>query len=89
MGLMNVGRSEGSEIIQLFGRGVRLKGFQYSLKRSSALDASYNPGNLPKGLREIETLNIFGVRADYRNQDSDGELVGRQKAEDCAPQRRL
>ena len=65
MGLMNVGRSEGSEIIQLFGRGVRLKGFKYSLKRSSALDSSYNPGNLPKGLREIETLNIFGVRADY------------------------
>lgn len=65
MGLMNVGRSEGSEIIQLFGRGVRLKGFQYSLKRSTALDPSYNPGNLPKGLREIETLNIFGVRADY------------------------
>lgn len=65
MGLMNVGRSEGSEIIQLFGRGVRLKGFQYSLKRSSALDGSYNPGPLPKGLKSIETLNIFGVRADY------------------------
>lgn len=65
MGLMNVGRSEGSEIIQLFGRGVRLKGFKYSLKRSNALDSSYNPGPLPKGLREIETLNIFGVRADY------------------------
>lgn len=65
MGLMNVGRSEGSEIIQLFGRGVRLKGFNYSLKRSSALDGSYNPGPIPKGLREIETLNIFGVRADY------------------------
>jgi len=62
---MNVGRSEGSEIIQLFGRGVRLKGFEYSLKRSTALDSSYNPGVLPKGLREIETLNIFGVRADY------------------------
>ena len=65
MGLMNVGRSEGSEIIQLFGRGVRLKGFKYSLKRSSALDSSYNPGQIPKGLRAIETLNIFGVRADY------------------------
>ena len=65
MGLMNVGRSEGSEIIQLFGRGVRLKGFKFSLKRSSALDSSYNPGPIPKGLREIETLNIFGVRADY------------------------
>ena len=65
MGLMNVGRSEGSEIIQLFGRGVRLKGFQFSLKRSSALDSSYQPGNLPKGLRDIETLNVFGVRAEY------------------------
>lgn len=65
MGLMNVGRSEGSEIIQLFGRGVRLKGFRYSLKRSSALDGSYNPGPIPKGLKEIETLNIFGVRAEY------------------------
>ena len=65
MGLMNVGRSEGSEVIQLFGRGVRLKGFQYSLKRSSQLDTSYSPGNLPPGLRDIETLNIFGVRADY------------------------
>ncbi len=65
MGLMNVGRSEGSEIIQLFGRGVRLKGFEYSLKRSSKLDSSYNPGPTPRGLREIETLNIFGVRADY------------------------
>lgn len=65
MGLMNVGRSEGSEIIQLFGRGVRLKGYKYSLKRSNALDSSYNPGPIPKGLREIEMLNIFGVRADY------------------------
>lgn len=65
MGLMNVGRSEGSEIIQLFGRGVRLKGFEYSLKRSSKLDSFYHPGPIPKGLRGIETLNIFGVRADY------------------------
>lgn len=65
MGLMNVGRSEGSEIIQLFGRGVRLKGFQYSLKRSSKLGGSYNYGDLPRGIRELETLNIFGIRADY------------------------
>lgn len=65
MGLMNVGKSEGSEIIQLFGRGVRLKGFQFSLKRSYALDPCYHPGKLPQGLRGIETLNIFGVRANY------------------------
>jgi len=67
MGLMNVGRTEGSEIIQLFGRGVRLKGFQYSLKRSSKLDSSFNTDYLPQGIREIETLNIFGVNADYMN----------------------
>ena len=38
MGLMNVGRAEGSEIIQLFGRGVRLKGKGMSLKRSNRLE---------------------------------------------------
>lgn len=60
MGLLNMGRGEGSQIIQLFGRGVRLKGRNYSLKRST-------PGNRPKGLHleKLETLNIFGVRADY------------------------
>ncbi len=65
MGLMNVGRSEGSEIIQLFGRGVRLKGYKYSLKRSKMLDVCYQEETIPKGLHTIETLNIFGVRADY------------------------
>ena len=34
MGLMNVGKGEGAQIIQLFGRGVRLKGYGLSLKRS-------------------------------------------------------
>lgn len=65
MGLMNVGRSEGSEIIQLFGRGVRLKGYAFSLKRSNALDDFYKRETPPRGLQAIETLNIFGVRADY------------------------
>lgn len=32
MGLMNIGRSEWSQIIQLFGRGVRLKWYDMSLK---------------------------------------------------------
>ncbi|MCV4754643.1 hypothetical protein OFC37_34790, partial [Escherichia coli] len=31
MGLMNIGRSEGPQIIQLFGRGIRLKGKDFSL----------------------------------------------------------
>lgn len=65
MGLMNIGRSEGSQIIQLFGRGVRLKGYEMSLKRSSMLELNPKP---PKSLRFLETLNVFGVRADYMTQ---------------------
>ena len=45
MGLLNIGRSEGSEIIQLFGRGVRLKGLNRALKRSSALPPPTPGGN--------------------------------------------
>lgn len=68
MGLMNIGRGEGSEIIQLFGRGVRLKGYKFSLKRSSALDESIKTEKAPKWLPLLESLNIFGIRADYMQQ---------------------
>ncbi|WP_020597514.1 DEAD/DEAH box helicase family protein [Spirosoma panaciterrae] len=68
MGLLNIGRGEGSEIIQLFGRGVRLKGYQFSLKRSSQLDQSVRPAVLPEYLSRLETLNIFGIRADYMDR---------------------
>ena len=70
MGLMNVGRSEGSEIIQLFGRGVRLKGLDFSLKRSGRVagaSARLNQSGLAR-LHLLETLNVFGVRADYMRQ---------------------
>ncbi len=64
MGLINVGGSEGPMIVQLFGRGVRLKGKTLgkalSLKRSSALD-----GNHPAGVAPLETLDVFGLRANY------------------------
>ena len=63
MGLLNIGRSEGSEIIQLFGRGVRLRGKGASLKRSAALDGSH-----PDHIGLLETLNIFAVRANYMEQ---------------------
>lgn len=63
VGLLNIGRQEGSQIIQLFGLGIRLKGRDLSLKRSVAL-----PGNHPKHLRLLETLNIFAVRANYMAQ---------------------
>ncbi len=60
MGLLNMGQGEGSQIIQLFGRGIRLKGRGMSLKRSL-------PAERPKGthMERLETLNIFGVRANY------------------------
>lgn len=66
MGLLNIGRQEGSQIIQLFGRGVRLRGKDMSLKRSAALDGDHPP-NLPL----LETLNIFAVRANFMAQFRD------------------
>lgn len=64
MGLMNIGRGEGAQIIQLFGRGVRLWGKGLSLKRSSALE----PDGAGPHIRLLETLNVFGVRANYMAQ---------------------
>ncbi len=61
MGLLNVGRGEGSQIIQLFGRGVRLKGLDLGLKRSSRIQGVAHPPNI--GL--LETLDIFAIRANY------------------------
>lgn len=63
MGLMHVGVGEGPEIIQMFGRGVRLKGWNNSLKRHR-----YSAAALPSDshrLAELETLRIFGLRANY------------------------
>jgi hypothetical protein len=70
MGLMNVGRGEGAQIIQLFGRGVRLKGIGMSLKRSARVTM---PESLerPKHIDTLETLHIFGIRADYMAQFRD------------------
>jgi hypothetical protein len=54
MGLLNIGKGEGPQIIQLFGRGVRLKGKNLSLKRSGSPE-----------IKDLETLNIYGISADY------------------------
>lgn len=60
MGLINFAKSEGSQAIQLFGRGVRLKGLNHNLKRSSSID-----GNHPRYMDCVETLTVFGVKAQY------------------------
>ncbi len=58
MCLINIGKSEGPQIIQLFGRGVRLKGKNYSLKREENPDYK---------LKILQTLFIFGLNANYMN----------------------
>lgn len=61
LGLMRMGQSEGAQIIQLFGRGVRLQGKDISLMRTSR----YQPVNPPRDIHFLETLNVFGVQADF------------------------
>lgn len=63
LGLMHVGKSEGSQIIQLFGRGVRLKGFGWSLKRSSRCTRIDKPR--PANIHWLETLQVFGIEAEF------------------------
>jgi len=58
MGLLNIGTGQGPQIIQLFGRGVRLKGKGMSLKRSEENTS----------IRYLETLNIYAIKADYLNR---------------------
>jgi hypothetical protein len=70
MGLMNVGRGEGAQIIQLFGRGVRLKGYELSLKRSGKTELPEGVDR-PKHIGVLETLGIFGIHADYMAQFRD------------------
>jgi len=67
MGLLNMGKGEGSQIIQLFGRGVRLKGEDYSLKRTP--HNIYSRGEYQDlHLDLLQTINIFGLQADYMEQ---------------------
>lgn len=60
MGLLHVGRSEGPLVFQLFGRGVRLKGAGMTLKRGGSHEAPP-----PPNLALLETMNIFGVQANF------------------------
>ncbi len=64
IGLINFGRSEGAQIIQLFGRGIRLNGKNNSLKRTVTGEGINN-------IRLVETLNIFGLNADYMKRFKD------------------
>jgi len=60
--LLNVGKSAGPQVIQLFGRGVRLKGKNFSLKRTEPGD------DISPHFQLLETLNIYGIKANYMKE---------------------
>lgn len=62
LGLMQIGRNAGTQVIQLFGRGVRLAGVGGQLKRADFMPAL---GPHPKDIALGETLYVFGVKAEY------------------------
>lgn len=70
IGLINLGTSKGNKIIQIFGRGVRLKGLKNDGKRQNrdhhdgyaALVSDDTPTNR---LRRLETLNLYSLKATY------------------------
>jgi len=70
MCLLNMGKGEGPQIIQLFGRGIRLKGKEFSLKREETPDYF---------LKNLQTLFIFGFNADYINAFL--EMIKREEVE--------
>ena len=82
LGMLNVGKTEGTQVIQLFGRGVRLKGYNWTLKRSSALYETI--GNPPTYLNELELLCVFGVCADamvsFKNYLKSEDLPGNEQS---------
>lgn len=70
IGLINLGSSKGNKIIQIYGRGVRLKGLRHDGKRRhlahnedyASLVADDTPENR---LRRLETLNVFSLNRSW------------------------
>jgi len=68
IGLINLGKTKGNKIIQIFGRGVRLKGLMNDGKRKDvnhiddyfALD-----NNEYDNLKKLETLCVFSLQRSY------------------------
>jgi len=62
LGLMNLGRSEGPLVVQMFGRGVRVNGQDENGKRGDLKKVSQSN---KFQISRLETLDVFGIRADY------------------------
>lgn len=70
IGLINLGSTKGNKIIQIFGRGVRLKGLRADGKRQN-LEHSIEyldlvSDNTPENqLRRLETLNVYSLNRSW------------------------
>jgi len=69
IGLINLGSSKGNKIIQIFGRGVRIKGLKNNGKRTF-LNHNEDYFKLKNSkeedkLRKIETLTVFSLKKSY------------------------
>lgn len=70
IGLVNLGKSKGNKIIQIYGRGVRLKGLRGDGKRRfTEHNEDYSlliRRDTPEyRLRRLETLNVFSLKRNY------------------------
>ena len=69
IGLINLGTSKGNKIIQIFGRGVRIKGLHNDGKRNFPIhneDYFKLSNRRPEDqIRKIETLCVFSLKKSY------------------------
>ncbi|MGO1343619.1 DEAD/DEAH box helicase family protein [Chromohalobacter japonicus] len=70
IGLINLGSSKGNKIIQIFGRGVRLKGLRGDGKRRHSehgtdYAALVNHDTPDNQLRRLETLNVYSLNKSW------------------------
>lgn len=70
IGLINLGSSKGNKIIQIFGRGVRLKGLRHDGKRQYPEHCADYSGLLSDDcplsrLRRLETLNVYSLKKSW------------------------
>lgn len=70
IGLINLGSSKGNKIIQIFGRGVRLRGLNGDGKRrhiehTESYDALLEDDTPQNRLSRLESLDIFSLKASY------------------------
>ncbi len=65
--LMNFGKSKGASAIQLFGRGVRLRGYGGKMKRFdyAKVNVDFDKKDFHKYYSILETLNVYGINANY------------------------